>query len=106
MLKTYKFKLNPNKTIFIYKVDKKWVYSQTIQDVTDRLDKSYQSFFRGGGFPKFAKRGLYSSFAFKQGVGICENTNKIKLPSLGKISFRRHRDIPSETEICQKYLVL
>lgn len=149
MLKTYKFKLNPNKTQqlrldqwlstcrFVYnlclwykkdlyssygkKISKNemqkelsqlrkeydWigdVYSQTIQDVTDRLDKSYQSFFRGGGFPKFAKRGLYSSFAFKQGVGICENTNKIKLPSLGKISFRRHRDIPSETEI--KYTII
>ena len=72
------------------------VHSQTIQDVTDRLDKSYQSFFKGGGFPRFAKRGMYSSFNFKQNVSICENTNKIKFPSLGKISFRKSREIPSQ----------
>ena len=147
MIKSYKFKLTPNKTQqlrlnqwlgtcrFVYNLclgykkslyssygisiskneiqkelsqirkEYDWigdVYSQTIQDVTDRLDKTYQSFFKGGGFPKFAKRGEYSSFAFKQGVGICENTNKIKLPSLGKISFRRHRDIPGEI----KYAIL
>lgn len=72
------------------------VHSQTIQDVTDRLDKAYQSFFKGNGFPRFAKKNYYSSFNFKQGVKLCENTNKIKFPSLGKISFRKSREIPSE----------
>ena len=30
----------------------KSVPSQSLQDVIDRLDKTYQSFFKGGGFPR------------------------------------------------------
>src|SRR4028118_1271621 len=30
----------------------KQVHSQTLQDVVERLDKAYQSFFKGNGFPK------------------------------------------------------
>lgn len=85
------------KELSLIRKDYDWigkVHSQTIQDVTDRLDKSYKFFFKGNGFPKFAKRNLYSSFAFKQGVGFCENTNKLKLPSLGKISFKKSMEIP------------
>ena len=41
------------------------VYSDTIQEVLDRLDKTYQNFFRGAGFPKFSKKGEYNSFTFK-----------------------------------------
>jgi putative transposase len=37
----------------------KWikdVNSQTLQDITERLDRTYKKFFKGGGFPKFAKK--------------------------------------------------
>lgn len=56
------------------------VHSQTLQEVTDRLFKSYDSFFKGNGFPKFAKKGLYSSFTFKQGVKVyLENNTDSKI---------------------------
>lgn len=72
------------------------VHSQTLQDAVERMDKAYKSFFKGGGFPKFAKKEIYSSFAFKQKVGVCENTNKIKLPCIGKVSFHKSCEVPSQ----------
>src|SRR5690606_29245734 len=44
----------------------KQVYNQVLRDVLARLDKSYQSFFRGGGFPKFKGRDRWNSFCFPQ----------------------------------------
>ncbi|WP_232764138.1 hypothetical protein, partial [Salegentibacter salinarum] len=36
------------------------IHSQTLQEVTDRLFKTYEGFFKQGkGFPKFAKRNQY-----------------------------------------------
>lgn len=70
------------------------IHSQTLQSVTDRLFLSYDKFFKqGAGFPRFAKKGFYSSFDFKQGVSLCVNTNKIKLPSIGKVSYYNSRPI-------------
>lgn len=70
------------------------VHSQTLQSVTDRLYLAYDAFFkRGNGFPKFAKKGFYSSFEFKQGVKLCSNTNKIKLPSIGKVKYHNSQPI-------------
>jgi putative transposase len=77
----------------------KTVHSQTIQDVTDRLFTAYDNFFRRvkkgetPGFPKFAKKELWSSFRFKQGVGLCENTNKVKLPKIGKVKFKKSQEV-------------
>lgn len=75
------------------------IHSQTIQDVTDRLFTAYDNFFRRvkkgetPGFPRFAKKDLWSSFRFKQGVGVCENTNKIKLPKIGKVKFKKSQEV-------------
>jgi len=60
-----------------------------LQEVTDRLFKAYDSFFKGKGFPKFAKKGLYSSFTFKQGVKLHQNTNTVQLPKIGKVKYRK-----------------
>lgn len=67
------------------------VHSDVLQDTLDRLEKSYKTFFRGGGFPKFAKKGQYSSFTFKRSVRI--EDNKLVLPKLGKMKFFNSRDI-------------
>ena len=75
------------------------IHSQVVQDVTDRLFTSYDNFFRRvkkgdtPGFPKFAKKDFWCSFKFKQGVSYCKNTNKIKLPKLGKVKFRKSQEI-------------
>lgn len=67
------------------------VYSDTIQEVLDRLDKTYQNFFRGGGFPKFSKKGKYNSFTFKRSFKINDKT--IKLPKIGEIKYFNSREI-------------
>lgn len=75
------------------------IHSQTLQEVTDRLFTAYDNFFRRikngetPGFPRFAKKDFWSSFRFKQGVGICENTNKVKLPKIGKVKFKKSQEL-------------
>jgi putative transposase len=70
------------------------VHSQTLQEVTDRLFKAYDGFFKSGnGFPKFAKKGVYSSFAFKQGVKLHQNTNTVQLPKIGKVKYRKSQTV-------------
>ena len=83
------------------------VHSQVLQDVTDRLFRAYDNFFRRVkekrkgkkqkvGFPKFAKKHKFISFGFKQGVKIHPNTNVISLPKIGKIKYRNSRELKGE----------
>mgnify|MGYP006361897665 FL=1 len=67
------------------------VYSDTIQEVLDRLEKTYQNFFRGAGFPKYSKKGEYNSFTFKRSFKVNEKT--IKLPKIGEVKYFNSRDI-------------
>jgi putative transposase len=67
------------------------VYSDTIQEVLDRLDKTYQAFFRGQGFPKFSKKENYTSFTYKRYFKV--EDNYIKLPRIGNIKYFNSRPI-------------
>lgn len=63
------------------------LHSQVLQEVTDRVFNAYDGFFKQGkGFPKFAKKGHYQSFSFKQGVKI--SPTHVHLPKFGKIKYR------------------
>ena len=67
------------------------VHSQVLQEVTDRVFNAYEGFFKQGkGFPKFARKGQYQSFSFKQGVKI--NATHVTLPKFGKVKYRNSRD--------------
>lgn len=79
------------------------VPSQTLQAVVERMDTAYKSFFRGGGFPKWANRFKYNSLLFKQGVKIVGN--KILLPKLGKLNYFNSREIPQESKIKQATII-
>lgn len=73
------------------------LHSQTLQDVTDRLEASYDRFFnKGAGFPKFAKRSRYHSFSFKQGVKRraydSERIGKVYLPKIGDVAFIKSQE--------------
>ena len=66
------------------------VPAQSLQMTIERLDASYNKFFRNGaGFPKFASKKSYKSLLFKQGntdnttLIITIKDNKIKLPKIG-----------------------
>jgi len=63
------------------------VHSQVLQEVTDRVFNAYEGFFKHGkGFPKFARKGHYQSFSFKQGVKI--SPTHVQLPKFGKVKYR------------------
>lgn len=67
------------------------VYSDTLQEVLDRVDKAYKQFFKGAGFPKFAKKDCYNSFTFKRHFEIYGS--HIKLPKIGKVKYFNSRSI-------------
>lgn len=82
-----------------------WLYetpSGTLQDVLERLDKAYKSFFKGGGFPKWAKKDKYKSVTFKS-VKIDSN-NRVKLPKLGSVKYFNSQEIKGKTT-CIKSLL-
>jgi putative transposase len=72
------------------------VHSQVLQEVTDRVFNAYEGFFKQAvgrcrkGFPKFARKGQYQSFSFKQGVKI--NATHVQLPKFGKVKYRNSQD--------------
>ena len=62
------------------------VDSQALQAVVERLDRSYQNFFNGAGYPNWANRYNYYSFLCKKGHII--STGLLSVPKLGNISFK------------------
>ncbi|MGB7339508.1 MAG: transposase [Phototrophicaceae bacterium] len=69
------------------------VGSQAVQDIIERLDKSYQVFFKKqGGRPSFGKVKKYRSFTLKQAGWKLLGGNKIRL---GKTIYKfvKHREI-------------
>lgn len=61
----------------------------TLQATIERMDSAYQSFFRGGGFPKFARKGKYNSILFKQVKQVSEYV--FKLPKIGTVTIFKDR---------------
>jgi putative transposase len=77
----------------------KYVYSQVLQDVLQRLEKAYQGFLsQKKGFPKYKKRGQWNSITYPQYHNRPEN-GVVDLPKVGKIKLVYHRPIPEEAVI-------
>jgi len=76
----------------------KKVPSQTLQDVIERLDKSYQSFFRRvkrgkrAGFPRFKGMGRYDSFTLKK-TGWKLDGKYLTINKIGKFKIKFSRPI-------------
>jgi putative transposase len=66
----------------------KSVPSQSLQNVIERLDFAYQKFFSGGGFPKWAKKGEYSSMLFKS---VKATNTGFLLPKIGELKVFKDR---------------
>ncbi|MBR8841195.1 MAG: transposase, partial [Stigonema ocellatum SAG 48.90 = DSM 106950] len=66
--------------------------STVLQENIKRLDKAYQKFFTGAGFPNFKNRSTFRSFTYTLGVKIEEN--QIYLPKIGWVSFFNSRPVP------------
>ena len=77
------------------------VPGQTLQNAVKRMDIAYQNFFRGAGYPKWAKKDRYNrpaarSITFPQNVKVVGNRRgrpAVKLPKLGGVRFFNSRPI-------------
>jgi putative transposase len=71
------------------------VPSESLQASIERLERSYQNFFRtfkkGSGFPKFASKHRYNSILFKR-VKVLED-NFVQLPKIGKVKMFKDSEI-------------
>ena len=71
--------------------DVEWIKdvpSQSLQNVIERMDLAYQSFFKGGGFPKWAKRNEYKSILLKS---VKQNEKGFTIPKLGFVNIFKDR---------------
>ena len=82
------------------------VYSQVLQEVGARVERSYQNFFRrvkqGAekvGFPRFKGQGHYDSFTFPQS-GFALQENSLKLSKIGTVKAIIHRTIEGKIKNC------
>jgi len=66
----------------------------SLQDVIERLDKAYISFFKGRGFPKFIDKARYNSITFK--LIKIDTHNRVKLPKIGSIKYFNSQEIKGE----------
>ena len=64
------------------------VPSQSLQNVIERMNFAYQSFFKGGGFPKWAKKDQYNSILFKS---VSKTEKGFKLPKIGEVKIFKDR---------------
>ena len=81
------------------------VFSQVLQDVLRRLDKSFKAFFRRvkngekPGYPRFKGVGWYKSFAYPQ-VGFKLDCSKLTLSKIGSIRIFKHREVEGKIKTC------
>ena len=80
------------------RLDVNGVYSQVLQDVLHRVDKTFQSFFRRvrrketPGFPRFRSRAWYDSFTYPQ-LGFAIKDARLNLSKIGSIKIKLHRPV-------------
>ena len=77
----------------------KEVFSQVLQDVIKRVDKSFKNFFNGFGYPRFKGRNSYNSFTYPQ-MGFSIEDGKLNLSKIGNIKIIQHREIEGKIKIC------
>jgi putative transposase len=75
------------------------VYSQVLQQVLDRLDKSFKNFFRSGfGFPRFKGQHRFDSFTYPQS-GFCFDGYQLSLSKIGNLKVRLSRELPADAVV-------
>ena len=75
------------------------VYSQVLQQVLDRLDKSFKNFFRSGfGFPRFKGQHRFDSFTYPQS-GFSFDGNQLSLSKIGNVKVRLSRELSADAVV-------
>ena len=77
----------------------KEVFSQVLQNVLKRVDRSFKNFYNGFGYPRFQGRNRYNSFTYPQS-GFKLEDGKINLSKIGNITIIQHREIEGKIKTC------
>lgn len=84
----------------------KSVNAQVLQQTLRTLDRAFKDMkAKGMGFPRFKNRVRMRSFVYPAMLKNCLIDNRLKLPQLGWVRFRKSRDIPNGFEIKQARIV-
>jgi len=81
------------------------IFSQTLQDVSTRIDLAFRAFFRRikagqkPGYPRFKGKGRYDSFAYPQS-GFKLLKNVVRLSKIGCVKIKLHRSIEGKIKTC------
>ncbi len=68
--------------------------SQVLQQSLKDLEKAFRNFFnKQSDFPKFKKKGIKDSFRIPQHFELDEKNSRIKLPKIGWVRYRKHREV-------------
>src|SRR5208282_55679 len=73
------------------------VYSQVLQDVLHRVDKTYKAFFKGRGFPRFKGKERYDSFTYPQ-AGFSVAGTQLSLSKIGNVKIKMHRPLAGDVK--------
>ena len=77
----------------------KEVFSQVLQNTLKRLDRSFDNFFDGAGYPRFKGRNRYNTFTYPQkGFGI--EDGRLNLSKIGSIRMFLHREMEGKVKTC------
>ena len=77
----------------------KEIFSQVLQNVLKRIDRSFKNYFNGFGYPRFQGRNRYNSFTYPQsGFGLKDE--KLNLSKIGDIKIILHRAIEGKIKTC------
>lgn len=79
--------------------EQKEVFSQVLQDVLRRLDKTFKNFYRGFGYPRFKGRDRYDSFTYPQ-KGFEFKDGKLNLSKIGSVRIFQHREFEGNIKTC------
>jgi len=77
----------------------KEVHAQVLQNTLKRVDRSFQNFFNGAGYPRFQGRNRYNSFTYPQ-AGYSIKDDKLTLSKIGSIKIALHREIEGKIKTC------
>ncbi len=77
----------------------KEVYTQVLQDVIKRVERSFKNFFNGFGYPRFQGRNRYNSFTYPQN-GFSIEDGKLNLSKIGSIKIVLHRETEGKIKTC------
>ena len=83
------------------KPELKNIYSQALQNVTERVDLAFKAFFRQvkageqNGYPRFKGFGRYDSFTYTQS-GFTLNNTHLHLSKIGNVKIKLHRPLEGQ----------